>query len=300
MTEGVTVQGIRGMRTQLRDRFYSAGLRGTDIERRVMGVVDDASDDVAEALTNAGRSEAAEVYRSADAAWAARADTIDNFLMPIIGRRGEKSGEDVFRALRSASTGNGARLRRFINALPEEDAGTVRATLINALGRSTSGRQNAAGDSFSLDTFLTRWNDLGATTRRSLFTGENRQAIQQLANVAEHTKAAGAYANRSRTGGVVMTGATASSGLGGLPLLGSVLVGQYVGGALLASPRVAQLLAKIGTARTPRQARAAIAELSSAATRNPALANEIGRLQQRLFESLSASPATRAAAEQNE
>jgi hypothetical protein len=300
MTEGVTVAGIRGMRTQLRDRFYTAGLRGTDIERRVMGVVDDASDDVAEALTNAGRAEAAEVYRAADAAWAARADTLDNFLMPIIGRRGEKSGEDVFRALRSASSGNGVRLRRFMNALPEEDAGTVRATLINALGRSTSGRQNAAGDAFSLDTFLTRWNDLGPTARRVLFTGENRQAIQQLANVAEHTKAAGAYANRSRTGGVVMTGATASSGLGGLPLLGTVLAGQYIGGALLASPRVAQVLAKISTARTPRQARAAIAELSSAATRNPALATEIGRLQQRLMEAFATSPATRAAAEQDE
>jgi hypothetical protein len=83
-------------------------------------------------------------------------------------------------------------------------------------------------------------------------------------------------------------------------LLGTVLAGQYIGGALLASPRVAQVLAKISTARTPRQARAAIAELSSAATRNPALATEIGRLQQRLMEAFATSPATRAAAEQDE
>lgn len=299
-SEGVTVQGIRGMRTQLRDRFFSAGLRGTDVERRVMQVVDDASDDVAEALGNAGKAEAAETYRAADAAWRARVDALDNVIMPIIGRQGEKSGEQVFRALQNAAQGNGVRLKRFIGALPAEEVGTVRASLINALGRSSNGRQDAAGEAFSLSEFLTRWNGLDETARAAMFGDEGMTAINRLATVAEHTKAAGSYANSSRTGGVVMTGATAGSALGGLPALAATLGSQYVAGRLLASPAVARGLAKIGNARNPRDAREAIEGLSAVAARNPAIATDIGELQRRLLEAFSASPASRAAAEQDQ
>lgn len=286
---GVTVQGIRGMRTQLRDRFLREGLRGSDIERRVNDVVNLASEDVANALGNAGRSEAANLYRQADAAWAARADVIDNVVMPIIGRRGEKSGEQVMRALQSAAQSNGSRLRRFIAALPEEEAGTVRASMIEAMGRSTPGQQNAAGDAFSLNTFLTNWNRLSNSARRTVFTGESFHAIQDLARVAEAARSAGAYANTSRTGGVVMQGATYGVGLtsGGLPAVAATLAAQYVGGRLLASPGVARALARIGGSRSPRQARAAVERLSSIAARNPALASDIGQLQQGLMRALN-------------
>lgn len=296
---GVTVQGIRGMRTQLRDRFFSAGLRGSDAERRVMGVVNDASDDVAEALTNAGRSEAADLYRAADRAWAARVQVLDNVIIPIIGRQGERSGTQVFQSLQAAARGNGRRLNQFLRALPEDEAGTVRASIISALGRSSAGRQNATGNAFSMDEFLTHWNNLVPSARNALFQGEGRAAIERLARLSQQTKAAGRYANRSRTGGVVMIGATAGAGLSSYGTLVAALAGQYGMGLLLASPRVANALAIIASARTPQQAAAAIRRLTPIAARNPELATEIGDLQRRLSEAFSTSPALRAAAEED-
>lgn len=299
---GVSVAGIRGMRTQLRDRFLSAGLRGSDLERRVNEVVQAASDDVTQSLINAGRSEAADTYRMADQAWRQRAETLDEVIMPIIGRRGERSGEEVFRALQRAGQGNGARLRQFVNSLPEDEAGAVRASMINALGRPSAGRQNAAGDAFSLSEFLTHWNNLGDTARRALFDADSSRDIERLARMAEASKAASAYANTSRTGAAVTTGAMGMGAMtpGGFPVVAAALAAQVGAGLLLSSPRVANILARATSVRSPQQAQGVVRELSEAASRNPALANEIGDLQRRLTEAFSGSPAFAAAAQEQE
>jgi len=297
--DGVTVQGIRGMRTQLRDKFYKDGLRGSDIERRVGEIVQSASDDIADSLTAAGKSEAADIYRQADAAWAARVDVLDNFLMPIIGKKGERSGEEVFKALQSAAKGNGVRLRGFIQALPEEEAGTVRASLISALGKPSSAAQDAEGAAFTFDGFLTKWNDMERTARNALFTGEGREAIDRLARISSEVKRAGRYANRSNTGSVGMTGLTVASGYAGFLPLVAALGTQYAAGRLLASPSVARALARVGSSKTPAESKSAIRSLSTVAARNPALASEITALQARL-DSAFTSPATSAAAQENE
>jgi hypothetical protein len=298
--DGVTVQGIRGMRTQLRDKFFKDGLRGSDIERRVNEIVQSASDDIADSLTALGKSEAADIYRQADAAWAARVDALDNFLMPIVGKKGERSGEEVFRALQAAAKGNGERLRGFVQALPEEEAGTVRATLINALGKASSGAQDDVGGAFTFDGFLTRWNDMERTARNALFTGEGREAIDKLARISSEVKRAGRYANRSNTGSVGMTGLTVTSAFAGIVPLAAALGTQYAAGSLLASPSVARALARIGSAKTPSEGQSAVRSLSVAAARNPALANQITALQARLESAFSASPTTSAAAKEDE
>jgi hypothetical protein len=288
------------MRTQLRDKFYREGLRGSDTERRVMEAVDAASEDVATALSNAGRSEAAEVYRMADAAHAARVQTLDNIIMPIIGQRGQKSGTEVVRSLQQAAQSNGGRLGQFIRALPENESETVRASIINALGRAPAGRQDAAGEVFSLNDFLTHWNQLAPSARNAIFSRPQREGIERLARIAEHTKGASAYANSSRTGGVVATLTTGATYAGGLPTVVATLAGQHIAGRILASPKVAQVIASVATARSPQQAQAAIRRLGPIAARNPAIANDIAELQRRLMEGFMTSPATRAAAYQDQ
>jgi hypothetical protein len=220
--------------------------------------------------------------------------------MPIIGRRGEKSGTQVAQALQNAARSNGGRIGQFIRALPENESETVRASIINALGRSPAGRQGAEGEAFSLNDFLTHWNQLAPSARNAIFSSEQRAGIERLARIAENTKAASAYANSSRTGGVVATLATGATYAGGLPTVIATLAGQHIAGRLLASPKVAQVIAAIGSARSPQQAQAAIRRLGPIAARNPALANDLSEFQRRLMESFMVSPATRAAADQNQ
>jgi hypothetical protein len=300
----VSVDGIRRMRTTLRDKFFKEGLRGSDIERRVNEVVDAASEDLIQSLQDQGKGQAARVYAAADRAWKERASTIDDVLMPIIGKKGEKSGEQVFSALQAATKGNNARFVRFIRSLPEEEAGNARASIVSALGRAKAGGQNAAGDAFSLPKFLTDWNDLGDTAKKALFPGSSRSQIDDLALIAQEAKASSKYANTSNTApSMVVSGLTAAPGVAGIPgfvIVAKALALQYGAGALLSSQAVTKALVRVSRATSPQAALRATKTLSAAAAREPKLAGDIVSLQSKLAEAFAQSPTRAAAQGQNE
>lgn len=291
----ITVNGIRGMRTQLRQKFAKDNLRGSDLERRVNEVVDAASDDLISSLEAQGKGEAARTYQEADRQWADRVKTLDDVIMPIIGKKGEKSGEQIATALNSAAKGNNARLAKLFEALPEEEAGTARATMINNLGKASPGAQNAAGDEFSFGTFLTNWNKLGNSAKNSMFRGENRQAIDKLALIADRSKAAAKYQNYSGTAAPIVGAMTATTGVASVMTLGKVLAAQYAAGALLASPRVAKAMLGIAQAKTPEAIATRVNNLSNIAAREPALSAEISQFQQSFLRAMNDN-APRAAA----
>lgn len=291
--DGVTVEGIRGMRTSLRDKFFRDGLRGSDIERRVNEAVQSVSDDLADSLTSAGKSEAASLYRQADAAWADRIKTLDDFIMPIIGKKGEKSGQQVMQALQQAAKSNGPKVRNFINSLPEEGAASTRANLIMGMARANPGAQGAEGTTLSLETMLSRWSEMGERAKGAFFTDENRSAFDRLARIAERSRASRKYANSSNTGRVSMG---ALMGAGGVTLgwstLASSLAVDAGFGILLSSPRVATALARVGAAESPAEVSGAVSKLSLAVARNPALAGQITQLQTRLMAALNDNVST--------
>lgn len=297
----VTVNGLRGMRTQYRQKFAKDNLRGSDIERRVMSVIDAASDDLITSLEAQGKTSAARTYAEADRQWAERIKTLDDVIMPIIGKKGEKSGEQIASALNAAAKGNNARLAKLFETLPEEEAGIARATMIDNLGKAGPGAQNAGGDAFSFNSFLTNWNKLGNSAKNSLFRGENREAIDQFALLADRAKAASKYQNYSNTGLAVMGAATGGTAIASVFTLGKVLAAQYAAGRLLASPKVAKALLKIAQAKNPAAVSARIDALSSVAAREPVLSNEIGQLQQKLMSAMNDNrPISAAASDDDE
>jgi len=263
-----TVAGLRNLRTQLRDEFAAKGLRGSDAERRGMQAVDALTDDIATGLEAQGKREAAEAYRSADQFWRERLETIDSSLKPIIGD-GSLSGEKVMNNIMSATRSDSGRLSRFMESLPPEEQATVRATVINNLGKANPGAQNAEGQAFSLNTFLTHWNQMTPRAKGVLFKGEARAALDDLAKVAEGSREAGRYANHSNTGGSLMSLVNISTG-----------AAQFLTGKLLSSRRFARALAS--PAGNPTQ----IAnKLTNIASREPALAPDINGLVQALQQS---------------
>lgn len=296
---GFSVQGIRDMRTEM---FVAPELRGTPAERRLRQVVDAASADIEEGLRQQGRSDAAEAFKAADEYWKTRLDTIDNVLQPIIGKDANAKGaEAIYKSINSAAKGNAKQIGRFLNALPEEDAGLVRATLIGRLGLSRPSAQNAEGSGFSLETFLSNWNELTPGAKAVLFPGESREALDKLARVAEASRNAGSYANRSNTAGGIMGQALISGGSGllGWKSLGATLAGQYGAGRLLASPRFARWLASAPRKPNAAAERAHIGRLAAIAAAEPTIGNEVIRLQDRLMQAFANSP-QRVAAEEDQ
>jgi hypothetical protein len=101
-------------------------------------------------------------------------------------------------------------------ALPKDDFNTFRSTLISNLGKATAGAQDAAGEVFSPNTFLTNYNRMNKSSRKVVF-GELDAELAKLAKVAEQAKDASANVNRSRTGVAVSTaGLVTLAATGGL------------------------------------------------------------------------------------
>lgn len=293
----VTVRGMRNMRTALNDEFAEAGLRSSDIKRRVDQVTDAAAEDVISGLQAQGKQGAAQRYRVADRYWRNRVKTIDEVLEPIIGKNNDKSGEKIVQAITSDMQGNNARAAKFLRSLPEEEQGIVRASIISNMGRSTKGTQNAEGDAFSLSTFLTNWNEIGDTAKLAYFGKEGRAALNDLAMIAEGTKAAQRYANHSNTGGALGNLVTGLTAMSDIMTFGKTVAGEFALGRLLASPRFARWLARAPRKPNAGAERAHLATLTKIAQSEPAIAADVLDFQAALQRAM-ASPAATAAAEE--
>lgn len=292
----VSVGGLRRMRSVLRDQFVKDGLRGSDIERRVNGVLDAARSDVTDGLTAAGKGGAATLFARADRAYAERARTIDTVLKPLIGSRDvPKSGEAIAKGLMADLQGNNARSVAFLRALPTDEQANTRASIIGRMGHVSAGADNPEGDAFSLPAFLTSWNKIGETAKRAYFGDEARAALNDIATVANGTKLAQRYANHSNTAGGLEFGRLLSY-VTALPTFGGALGGQMILGRLLASPRFARWLAR--APKTSLGTAAYADRLTRIARAEPAIANEVLQLQRRLTDAFTSSP-TRLAADES-
>jgi hypothetical protein len=291
-----SIRGLREARSQLREQFENAGLRGSNLERVAGRVIDAATDDMVNGLRGQGLDAAARLYRVADRAWRERLQIMDDHLAPILGDAsgpGMKSGEQVVQGLKSAMAGNNRRFAGFVGALPPHERGVVRASLIQRMGMATKGNQDEAGEVFSLSTFLTNWNEIGERAKNTLFGPEGRAALNDLAVYAREAKQSQKFANHSNSAGAVSN----LSAIWNFSTLGTALAAENGGGRVLASPRFARWLARPPRAATPAASRAWVERLTRVAKSEPAIAQDVLGIQARLRDTLMGSPATVAAQE---
>jgi len=279
------VEGVKRMRSRLRDDFGGDGLRATDIERRVGQVIDAAEDDIVTSLTNAGKGDAARLYREASTAHRERIQVIDDVLAPIIGKKSDapKSGEQIIAAIEQAAKGNSARLGKFLDALPAEDAGLIRGTVIDRLGKATAGAQDETGAAFSLETFLTRWSGMSERAKASLFSGELRSAMNDLAKVAAARRETRGFVNFSNTGGplgYIASGGALAGSVANPATLGLFAI-DGLSGALLSSPKFVRWLSKMPQAQGAQRIHAQ--GLEKIAKAEPAIAMDARGLQQQIL-----------------
>lgn len=312
----ISIQGARKLRTELRASLVTDGdLTPSNADRLVNQVMDGVSTDITNALTSAGRQGAVRAYRQADDFWRQRSDVINDVIKPYIGRDGENWGADVAKRIGGDAKGNSARLASFLNNIEPQEANEIRATLIDRLGRATKGQQNAEGDGFSLDTFLTNYDEVRQSAPH-IFGAETNRDLGQLARVAERAKAAGRAKNHSNTGSVIagvatftpvvsgaMSGAATGSGTtAAVGFLGTAAqaLAQYGGAHLLASPGFARRLAQ--TAANPRAARGIWSDRAVAqmARSSPALASDISGFRATMLQAMNDNVGHMAAASDDE
>lgn len=287
-----SIPGIRAMRTDLRQEIVARGLRFSPSDAIYSRVLRAAEDDLIGGLRQAGKDNAANALQTASNFWRRRVETIDEVLDPILGKNAPRSGEQILAAverLAKPDSGSSVNLGRLMRAMPAGEASAVRATVINRLGRPTAGAAEVDREGFSFATFLTNWNNMSPRARGALFPRESREALDQLATVAQRVKAAGASANTSNTAGAiaVQTALTTSPAWFLDPFMAagattSLAGAQYAFGKLLASPRFARLLAGAPRQDNPQARRAFANRLGNLAQSEPTIAREIAAYQRAL------------------
>lgn len=294
---GVSVQGLRDARSSLSQGVYNGQLRSGADQARYKAILGNIADDISDGLGAAGKKDAANMFKRADAFWKGRVEHIDEVLQPIVGKEGQKGGEQIVTSLESMARGNsggGTRLSRLLANMTKEEAGQVRATLVDRLGKATPGAQDASGQAFSASTFLTNWNKMTPQAKASLFSDPAlRGNLDDIALLAEKQKAAFSLSNTSNTA-IGVTGnvgaqvaLTAHNPVVMLLNFGS----QALTGKLMASPAFARLLAK--TAKMPPEAagRAFKQQLGVLAAREPSLSGQIERLMVAMNDNVGAPAA---------
>lgn len=153
----------------------------------------------------------------------------------------DKNGgpEKVFEAAMSGTRDGGTTLRAVMQSLPQDGQRAVTAAVIKRMGLATPGAQDAAGDVFSAQTFLTNWNRVSPEAKRALFDRHGPQFskdMDRIARVAQNIRdGSKVFANPSGTANRAAAMTYGASLVGSLFTGGTTLLaGSGVGANLLA------------------------------------------------------------------
>lgn len=281
MTQGpMSVETLRNIRTQIREDLATEGIRGGKADAAARRVMEAITKDVDSALRSNGMEGAADAFQQGDQLWAAYTELTDNVIAPIIGKEGDFSGEAVVKRLQADLRGNNARAAHFLRALPAEEQQLARSSIIQSLGRTRDG-------SFGFGEFVKNWEDIGDSAKEAYFGAELRAALNDLDTVARGAKQSNRWANYSNSGGAINAPIETVLAFG---TLGTSAILTSVSARLLTSKAAVKWLT--AAVKKPNEAAlsAHVKRLSGLAEAEPAIANELLNLQQRLTESLSRSP----------
>jgi hypothetical protein len=284
---GLSWADLRAFRTRVGEIIGQPGLASDGAQigqlRALYGAL---SDDI--------RQTAKEFGPKAEGAWSrwnnyarARSDRIENVVSLILGKNGERGSQSAFEAMQRLAADKGGdpiKLAQALRSMPEEEAGSVRATMLDDLGTASAGKQDHTGSVFSPAEFVTNWNKLSDRAKNVLFTGDHRDAINDVVRVLSGMKASTKFANTSKTGIGVIASTHTIPMLIANPIVGAIdMALQYGGGKLLSSPAVARKIAG-----TPLSAKGAASYWSrpwvkAMAMKNPVIAGEIMAFQKSIL-----------------
>lgn len=185
-------------------------------------------------------------------------------LEELSGIVGRDAPEKVFSAAISGTAEGDTVIKRVMSALPQEERNQVAAAVLQRMGRATAGQQNAMGDAFSPETFLTSLAKMSPPARQTIFGATSSddllKRLGQIAKISETRREGGkVFANPSGTAaagtqiavgtGVGAAGVHAMASGDVLPLIAATapIAGSNVLARAVTSPK----LLNFAAAKTP-------------------------------------------------
>ncbi|GAA3714469.1 hypothetical protein GCM10022268_24010 [Sphingomonas cynarae] len=279
-------QDLKAFRTYIGERLGGPQLQSDTSRNALKALYGSLSTDM-EATAAAQGPNALKAFRRANSYYRGRQNRIEGVLAAVLGDDLAKSPDAAYRAMEALASKRGGdtiKYARLMRSLPDDDANMIRATALDRLGLASAGKQDVTQQVYSPAEFMTQWSKLSERAKASLFTGEHREAVNDLVRIADGMKGSTKYANTSKTS----LGYNALATLGTFwtnPLLGIVSpAGQLAVGKLLSSRRVAQWLARAPKKPNLPARKQHVAALSAIARAEPAIANDVLALQSRLLD----------------
>jgi hypothetical protein len=206
----------------------------------------------------------------------ARMDRIETTLDKVLGKGREP--EDIFKSISPTDVDSVNKIRRTLRSLTPDEREVVSDAVVNRLGRASPGKQDATGDKFSSETFLTNWTRINDSAKSQLFpNADMRSKLDAIAKISDDIKAGKAvFGNTSGTGQAVTAGSVyaavpaavgmaATGNVGAavatLAIAGSMVASANIGAKMLTSPKVVDWLAKSAKVQTPEQMTAQLGRL---------------------------------------
>lgn len=205
--------------------------------------------------------------------------------------------EKAFDFLMTASRDNARGLAKLRGYFTNEEWDTVAATVINRLGQARPGAQDAAGEAFSVSTFLTNWNKLSPEAKKTMFSGKrygnllpelekltevigSLKDVEKLANHSNTAKAMVTYMTLQALGGAAVAAASGNADAGSL-VMGAAggFIAPRMAARLITSPRFVRWLA---ADVAPNGIGAHIGRLTAIAVAEPEISEEIEQYTQAL------------------
>ena len=202
------------------------------------------SEDMKSAVQIQGGEKGLLAFNKANSAFAKQTETLEKTINPLINA---KTPEKVFTMALSGTKQGGTNIKAIMNKLNPTQQEFVQGTVVNRMGLSQPGQQDALGTVFSPNKFLTEWNRLSPEARVNIFTPKQTNSITNLnkvlSSLKDTSKAAQTSNNLPYAAWAGLGGLTATSPIAGVGALG----GARITAKMMTSPRFVKWLAQ-----TPR------------------------------------------------
>lgn len=271
----VDYQTLKSLRSSIGQKIGNNELI-SDIPRaelkRVYGAL---TQDIKAAAANSS-PEALKAFERANAYTRTGHERIDDYLERIVSK---VDTDKIFNAV--AKGGEGTKTINAVKrSLQPEEWEVVASNVVRKMGRANSGAQNAEGDAFSVDKFVTDWDKLGPA-RKALFSGSPKldsyhDDLAKIARIASTVKTAGKqganYSGTAQAASRIAAGTGLATGvMSASPTLLSLTAGSIAmnnaGARLMTNPNFVKWLAQ--TARVPaKNSSAAIGALVGVANQS--------------------------------
>lgn len=228
--DGMTFNGIRTLRTSIREMLDNPSLIPADISKTELKRVYTAlTDDLRAAAQNAGGKEGLAKFELANRTEALIARDREA-LRRILGRNAsdEKIADNLLAMAGNTSRANIKDLMLAKKAVSKETWDELSSAALAKMGRDAEGN-------FTPDRFLTAWGKMNPSSKKLMFSGEVGKSLDDIATVSSRFKRLNQFANPSGTG---------QTGIGAAYLSGAFLDPTTVIGSIVGTNALARYMAR--------------------------------------------------------